>query len=256
MIVVISPSKTLDSETPPRTKEHSKPDFLKDSKLLVSELQTYTSKDIANLMKVSESIADLNVERYHQWKTPFSLKNAKQAMLMFKGDVFTGLDAENFTAKDDEFAQQHLRILSGLYGVLRPLDLMQPYRLEMGTKLSNPRGQTLYAFWGDLVTEKLNEQLNASKNKYLINLASNEYFKVINPKTLDAEVITPVFKDKKSGTYKVIALFAKRARGMMARYIIKNKVKTPKKLRDFSDDGYRFDEKSSTESQLVFLRDH
>ncbi|MEM1283111.1 MAG: YaaA family protein, partial [Chlamydiota bacterium] len=158
MIVILSPSKTLDTDSPSRTQECSKPDFLKESKLLVSELQSYSANDLAKLMKVSDSIANLNVERFHNWRAPFNLKNAKQAMLMFKGDVFSGLDAETFTPKDDTFAQEHLRILSGLYGVLRPLDLMQPYRLEMGTKLTTDRGNTLYTFWGDLVTQKLNEE--------------------------------------------------------------------------------------------------
>jgi uncharacterized protein len=255
MLFVLSPSKTLDYETPPRTDQHTSPDFLKESKLLINELKTYSSEDLATLMKVSQSIADLNVERYGKWKAPFTLQNAKQAILAFKGDVYTGLKAETFNAKDDVFAQKYLRILSGLYGVLRPLDLIQAYRLEMGSKLPNQRGKNLYAFWSDLITEKLNKDLKSSKSKHLTNLASNEYFKVIKPKLLNAEIITPVFKDKKSGTYKIIAFFAKKARGNMARYIIKNKVLNPNDLKNFADNGYRYDAKSSTEHQLVFLRD-
>lgn len=254
MIIVLSPSKTLDYETPPRTNIFTEPQFIKHTKILVNELKKLSSNEIAKLMNVSDSLASLNAERYASWKTPFTLKNAKQAMLAFKGDVFTGLQAEEFNAKDDQFAQQHLRILSGLYGVLRPLDLMKPYRLEMGTKLSNARGKNLYDFWGELITQQINQDLKENKGEHLINLASNEYFKVIKPKLLDAEVITPVFKENKNGGYKTIALFAKKARGAMARYIIKTKAISPEKLKEFSDDGYRFDPKSSTDHQLTFLR--
>ena len=201
MLIVVSPAKTLDYETPPKIREFSQPDYLDDSQQLVIRMRQFTAPQLSKLMGVSDKIADLNVDRFKNWNPKFTQKNAKQSVLAFKGDVYTGLDAESFSAKDFKFAQKHLRVLSGLYGLLRPLDLMQPYRLEMGTKLDTDHGKNLYDFWGSTITEGLNAQLKKTKSKYLINLASNEYFKAVKPKELDAEVITPAFKEYKDGFY-------------------------------------------------------
>src|SRR6056297_1331785 len=222
MLTVISPAKTLDFETPPITRKTTQPEFLDSAAGLVDEARRLSPGDIRGLMGVSESIADLNHRRFMNWQRPFDLDNAKQALLAFKGDVYTGLEAETLTSAQLAFAQKHLRILSGLYGVLRPLDLMQPYRLEMGLKFANSGGRNLYEFWGDRIAASLNRQLKKTGSPVLLNLASNEYFKAVNAGTLDAEVITPVFRDLKSGKYRVISFFAKKARGQMVRYIIDN----------------------------------
>lgn len=254
MLIVVSPAKTLDYETPPKTKISTIPDFLDDSQELVNRLRKFSSLDIAELMKVSKKIADLNFDRYEAWNKKFTEKNAKQAVLAFKGDVYTGLDAESFSAADFKFAQKHLRILSGLYGLLRPLDLMQPYRLEMGTKLETDRGKNLYEFWGSTITEGLNKQLKKTKSEHLINLASNEYFRSVKPKELDAEIITPEFKEYKSGDYKMIGIYAKKARGMLSRYIIQNHLTDPEDIKSFNEDGYKFNKQLSKRHKWVFTR--
>lgn len=254
MLIVISPAKTLDYETPPKTKVFTTPDYLEYSQRLINRLRNFSSLDLSDLMKVSAKIADLNFDRYESWKKPFTVKNAKQSILAFKGDVYTGLDAETFKADDFKFAQNHLRVLSGLYGLLRPLDLMQPYRLEMGTKLKTDVGKNLYEFWGSDITEGLNLQLKKIKSKYLINLASNEYFKSVKVKELDAEIITPAFKEFKNGDYKMIGIYAKKARGLLSRYIIQNKLSDPEDIKSFSEDGYRYNKKLSKSSNWVFTR--
>jgi len=252
MLVVISPAKTLDFETPARTNIASTPGFLEDSQVLVERMRELAPADIAKLMKISDKLAVLNSTRYETWSLPFTPANAKQALLAFKGDVYTGLDAETLTPQQDEYAQQHLRILSGLYGVLKPLDLMQPYRLEMGTKLSNKRGKDLYQFWGDKITNSLNAE--PGQNDVLINLASNEYFKSVQPKNLNARIITPVFKDTKNGVQKIISFYAKKARGLMVRYMIDNKVDHAEALKDFDVAGYQFEANQSSKDEWVFTR--
>lgn len=254
MLIVVSPAKTLDYDTPPKTSKFTLPDYLDDSQILIDRLRQFSSLDIAELMHVSSKIADLNFDRYEAWSRNFTPDNAKQAILAFKGDVYTGLDVESMNLKDLNFAQQHLRILSGLYGLLRPLDLMQPYRLEMGTKLSNERGKNLYEFWGARITEGLNKQLKKISSDYLINLASNEYFKSVQPRQLDGEVITPAFKEYKNGDYKMIGIHAKKARGMLSRYIISNQLVDPEDIKDFGEDGYKFNKKLSKGNDWVFTR--
>lgn len=254
MLIVISPAKTLDYETPPKTKVFTTPDYLDRSQQLINRLRNYSSLDISELMKVSSKIADLNFERYEKWTKKFTPDNAKQAALAFKGDVYTGLDATTFKADDFKFAQSHLRILSGLYGLLRPLDLMQPYRLEMGTKLKTDAGKNLYEFWGSDITEGLNAQLKKIKSDILINLASNEYFKSVKTKELKAEIITPAFKEFKNGEYKMIGIYAKKARGLLSRYIIENKLSDPEDLKLFNEEGYRFNKKLSKGNNWVFTR--
>lgn len=254
MLIVISPAKTLDYETAPKTTVFTTPDYLDRSQQLINRLRNFSSLDISDLMKVSAKIADLNFERYEKWNKKFTTKNAKQAILAFKGDVYTGLDATSFKADDFKFAQAHLRILSGLYGLLRPLDLMQPYRLEMGTKLKTDAGKNLYEFWGSDITEGLNAQLKKIKSETLINLASNEYFKSVKPKELKAEIITPAFKEFKNGEYKMIGIYAKKARGLLSRYIIENKLSDPEDLKLFSEEGYRFNKSLSKGNNWVFTR--
>jgi cytoplasmic iron level regulating protein YaaA (DUF328/UPF0246 family) len=229
--------------------------LVEQSKLLIEQCRTLSPQDIATLMKVSDKIAGLNVARFAEWSETFTTDNARPALLAFKGDVYTGLEAESMSDSDFDYTQSHLRILSGLYGLLKPLDLMQPYRLEMGTKLANPRGSNLYQFWGSIITETLQQALNEQGDDILVNLASNEYFKAVKLRELDAEVITPVFKDCKNGQYKVISFYAKKARGMMARYIIDNRISTVEELKGFDVAGYYFDETESTATQLVFKRE-
>ncbi|MDH5445035.1 MAG: peroxide stress protein YaaA [Gammaproteobacteria bacterium] len=254
MLIVVSPAKTLDYESKRPTDIASQPDFLDHSQQLINRLRQFSPLDIAELMKVSMKIADLNVDRYTSWKKPFNDSNARQAVLAFKGDVYTGLEAYSFNKTDFKFAQEHLRILSGLYGLLRPLDLMQAYRLEMGTRLQNDRGKNLYEFWGTIITEGLNEQLNKIGSDCLINLASNEYFKAVKPKALKADIITPAFKEKKNGEYKMIGIYAKKARGMLSRYIIKNRLSDPEDIQSFDEDGYGFNKSLSKGNNWVFTR--
>ena len=255
MIFVISPAKTLDFEAPAHTKKFSMPVFLDDSAVLIDQLRTLEPDQIGKLMSISPKLATLNSNRYYEWKRPFNLENAKQAMYAFKGDVYTGLDAETLNENDVAFAQNHLRILSGLYGVLKPLDLMQPYRLEMGTQLKNVRGDNLYEFWGDTITEAINQDLKKQKTDTLINLASNEYFKSVKPEKLNATVITPVFKDQKNGVYKIISFFAKKARGLMSRFIIQHRLTSPEEIKQFDVAGYGFNKAESNETEWVFKRE-
>ncbi|MGB1239777.1 MAG: peroxide stress protein YaaA, partial [Pseudomonadales bacterium] len=253
MRIVISPAKTLDFETAPATEQFSQPQYLEQSQLLIDVLAAYSVQDIATLMKLSDKLASLNLARYGSWEMPFTQENAKQAVLAFKGDVYTGLDAESLSESGFAFAQQHLRILSGLYGLLNPLDLIQPYRLEMGTKLKNLRGDNLYQFWGTQITEAINAQCPAGET--LVNLASNEYFKAVQPKALEARLVTPIFKDRKNGQYKIISFYAKKARGMMARYIIDNQITDVEQIKDFDTAGYYFSAEHSKGNDWVFLRE-
>ena len=256
MLIVISPAKTLDFETAPITKIHTQPEFLKESRQLVKQLKQMTPTEVSSLMKISDKLGAQNFVRFNEWKTPFTLDNSKQALLAFKGDVYTGIDAETFSSQDFKFAQKHLRILSGLYGVLRPLDLIQAYRLEMGTSLENKQGKGLYEFWASKLTDQINQDLKASKSKHLINLASNEYFKSLQVGDINAEIIVPVFKDYKNGQYKIISFFAKKARGQMSAYIIRNRIKNPEELKAFNVDGYKFYKSESNETNWVFQRKH
>jgi cytoplasmic iron level regulating protein YaaA (DUF328/UPF0246 family) len=254
MLILVSPAKTLDYESPPLVTDNTQPQFLDDSQELIDQLKKMSAPKIGKLMNISDKLAKLNTDRYKSWQLPLEPGPAKQSMFAFQGDVYTGLEADTMKKRDVQFAQKHLRILSGLYGVLRPLDLMHPYRLEMGTKLVNKRGQNLYHFWGDRVTDSLNTELKKQKSPLVFNLASNEYFKVVNAHKLDAELISPVFKDRKNGEYKLISFFAKKARGMMARYIIDNRIKDIESLKEFNTAGYRYNKKLSTATEPVFTR--
>ncbi|MEM7360621.1 MAG: peroxide stress protein YaaA [Pseudomonadota bacterium] len=255
MLIVISPAKTLDFESEPVTKSYSQPQMLKDSEALMDVLSTKSPSDIEKLMGISPALAELNVERYHKWSRPFRPSNAKQAILAFRGDVYAGLEADKFKDEQFDYAQDHLRILSGLYGVLRPLDLIQPYRLEMGVKLKNPAGENIYDFWDEKLTKKINKQLKAIDSKILLNLASVEYFKSLKPKSIQAEIISPVFKDWKNGQYKMISFFAKKARGTMSAWVIKNQVEDPEQLIKFRSDGYRYSARETKDPMKpVFIR--
>ncbi|MEM7384035.1 MAG: peroxide stress protein YaaA [Verrucomicrobiota bacterium] len=255
MITVLSPAKTLDYGPQNLTTKSTTPDFLDDSSELIGVARKLSKSQLSDLMGISEKLADLNHQRYRDFSLPFTEENAKQALLAFKGDVYTGFDCERWKAADFTFAQKQLRILSGLYGLLRPLDLMQPYRLEMGTKLKTKRGKDLYEFWGDQITDALNEAIAASKSKCLVNLASNEYFSSVRPANLSVPVVAPVFKDEKNGKYKIISFYAKKARGMMANFIVVNRLKKPGDLQAFDVAGYHYDPDSSTEESPVFLRE-
>ncbi|PTB19320.1 peroxide stress protein YaaA [Trinickia symbiotica] len=256
MIIVLSPAKSLDYETPPHVRRHTIPDFVEDAAQLVEGLRRLSPQQIATLMGVSDSLAQLNFQRYADWSPEFGLHNAKQAVLAFNGDVYEGFDAKSLSAADLDYAQQHVRVLSGLYGLLRPLDLLQPYRLEMGTRFSNVRGKDLYAFWGERITDALNEQLRKKKRgaRVLVNCASEEYFKSVKPKRLEAPVVTPVFEDWKGGRYKVISFHAKRARGLMARFAVEHRLGAPEELKAFAAEGYSFDEAASNDATYVFRR--
>lgn len=254
MIIVLAPAKGQEFANSPTIKKRTIPVHLASSEILISELQKLDSTALQRLMAISDQIANLNIERYHAFTTPFNTKNAKQALFVFKGDVYNGLNAEQFSNDDLDYAQDHLRILSGLYGVLRPLDLIQPYRLEMKTNLMNPRGANLYQFWSDTITESINSTLDKHSDKSLINLASNEYIKAIKPKLLTGRLINVQFKETKNGKTRVVAVFAKRARGMMARYIVKNRIETPADIMQFDLAGYRFSESDSDEKQMTFVR--
>ena len=255
MLAIISPAKTLDYNSPAPTRKHTEPQFLEDSSELIDELREFAPPDVADLMGISSKLAELNVERYATWRTPFTRRNARQAILAFKGDVYLGLDAYSYTERDFTWAQKHVRILSGLHGLLKPLDLIQPYRLEMGTRLKNGRGSDLYEFWGDKVTDALNGAVAAQKQPLLINLASNEYFNVLDAGRIDARIVTPTFRDLKNGRYKFLSFFAKKARGLMTSYIVRNRVSTLKALRAFDWQGYRFSKEQSRADEWVFLRD-
>ncbi|MBP2848535.1 peroxide stress protein YaaA [Dickeya oryzae] len=254
MLITLSPAKTLDYTSPLPTQRYTQPALLAYSQQLIQHCKQLTPADIASLMSISDKLADLNAARFQEWSPEFSLDNARQALLAFKGDVYTGLAAEDFSEADFDFAQQHLRILSGLYGVLRPLDLMRPYRLEMGIRLKNGTGNDLYQFWGDTITETLNQALAEQNDNVLINLASDEYFKSVKPARLKARIIKPVFLDEKNGKFKVISFYAKKARGLMSRFIIQNRLTQPEQLKDFNSDGYYFDPADSSADELVFRR--
>lgn len=254
MLILISPAKTLDYQSPLATTRFTLPELLDHSQQLIHEARKLSAPQIKKLMNISDKLADLNATRFHDWQPNFTPENARQAILAFKGDVYTGLQAETFSEEDFDFAQQHLRMLSGLYGVLRPLDLMQPYRLEMGIRLENAKGKDLYQFWGDVITHKLNEVIDAQGIRFVINLASDEYFKSVKPKKLNAELIKPVFLDEKNGKFKVISFYAKKARGLMSRFIIDNRLTKPEQLKDFNRKGYFFDEEASANGELVFKR--
>lgn len=262
MLFLLSPAKSLDYDTPAGEVPHTKPQFVAQSAELIDLLKPQTPPQIAKLMGLSDALATLNVARYQAWSPRFTAHNAKQAVLAFNGDVYDGLDAKTLKLQDLEWAQQHLCILSGLYGVLRPLDRMQPYRLEMGTALANPKGRDLYKFWGTQIAEHLNQRLRAELAPVVVNLASQEYFKAVDRKALKARVIECVFEDWRpdtqngatGGQYKVISFFAKRARGLMARYAITQRVVTPNKLEGFKLDGYAFDAAVSARDRLVFRR--
>ena len=249
MLAIISPSKTqdfsqcnIDSFTQTRQ--------IDNSDQLIGILKNKSKSQISKLMSLSEKLSELNFDRFQKFKLPFTLDNAKQAILAFKGDVYNGINAPELSSEDLEFAQGKVRMLSGLYGVVRPLDLIQPYRLEMGTKLSNAKGRDLYDYWGSEISSVLNDD----EPDLIINLASNEYFKAIDKKTLNANILDIVFKEKKGDSYKVIGIYAKRARGLMVNYIIRNRLESPEALKDFSDEGYRFDKELSTDSSWVYLR--
>ena len=254
MLFLLSPAKSLDYDTPVGDVPHSQPLFTKQSAELIDVLREYSPQQIAGLMDLSDPLAGLNVARYQAWSPKFTAKNSKQAVLAFNGDVYEGLDAKTLKTEDLAWAQDHVCILSGLYGVLRPLDWMQPYRLEMGTTLKNPRGANLYRFWGSQIASYLNERQAGEQAPVVVNLASQEYFKAVDRKVLQARVIECVFEDFKGGQYKVISFFAKRARGLMARYAVSKRLTTPKQLEKFNLEGYAYDAKASLADRLVFRR--
>ena len=254
MIIVLSPAKSLDFTTPPTLKDYTQPDFLEQSQALVERLRPLSPLDLSQLMGISDALAALNASRYASWSRPFTPDNAKQAVLAFNGDVYDGLKAPTLTPAALEFAQSHLRILSGLYGVLRPLDLIQPYRLEMGIRLANPGGKDLYAFWGERIVDALNAALTETGASALVNLASEEYFKSVRVKKLAAPVIQPVFEDWSGGKYKVVSFFAKRARGLMARHVLVKRLKKVEGLKKFAEEGYAFDKEASDAVRWVFRR--
>jgi cytoplasmic iron level regulating protein YaaA (DUF328/UPF0246 family) len=250
MLAVISPSKTQDFE-PAQIDVFTQTRQIEQSQILVDLLKGKTQDDIASLMSISDKLSKLNFDRFQTFSTPFTLSNAKQALLAFKGDVYNGIDAQSLSLDDFEFAQGHLRMLSGLYGVIRPLDLIQPYRLEMGTKLKNGQGKNLYEFWGDQISQVLNED----ESEVIINLASNEYFKGIDKKSINAKIVNIAFKELKNDTYKIIGIYAKRARGLMVNYMIKNRLTDPELLKDFNVEGYQFRQTMSDDLTWVFTRD-
>jgi len=250
MLAVISPSKTQDFE-PSKIDVFTQIRQIEQSQVLVDLLKGKTQDDIASLMSISDKLSKLNFDRFQTFSTPFTLSNAKQALLAFKGDVYNGIDAQSLSLDDFEFAQGHLRMLSGLYGVIRPLDLIQPYRLEMGTKLKNGQGKNLYEFWGDQISQVLNED----ESEVIINLASNEYFKGVDKKSINAKIVNIAFKELKNDTYKIIGIYAKRARGLMVNYMIKNRLTDPELLKDFNVEGYQFRQTMSDDLTWVFTRD-
>ncbi|MBR9726683.1 peroxide stress protein YaaA [Shewanella intestini] len=255
MLVLVSPAKTLDFENPPITKHYSQPTLLTHSQELIKVCEKLSPAEIASLMKVSDKIAMLNVARFGQWQPDFSPDNAKQAIFAFRGDVYSGFDADTLTEQQQKSAQQRLRILSGLYGLLKPLDLMMPYRLEMGNRLENSRGKNLYAFWGEIITDEINQAVAQQQDDVIVNLASNEYFKAVKPQQLNGQLITPIFKDAKKGQYKVISFYVKKARGLMARFIIDNEISQVDQLIKFDLEGYYYSETESTLNEPVFLRE-
>ena len=254
MLIVLSPAKSLDYKTPVKVKAPTLPEFVSESAKLIADLKKLAPQDIAKLMGISDQLAILNVGRYRDWSKKFTEENSKPAIYAFDGDVYDGFDVKTLDAKSVQFAQDHIRILSGLYGALKPLDLMQPYRLEMGTSFKNARGKDLYAFWGSRVTDAMKKILEKQKQPVLLNLASEEYFKVLQPKELDCQVISPVFQDAKDGKYKIISFYAKRARGLMARYVVENRITDPADIEGFNLDGYKYYAAESKVDKPVFRR--
>lgn len=255
MITLLSPAKTLDYESPLPVKDFSIPENLRQSKQLINELRKKDPQDLSDLMGLSEKLANLNFERNMNWEPPVKHSDdIRQAIFAFKGDVYTGLSAYSLKKSDINFLDKHVRILSGLYGILKPLDLMSPYRLEMGTKLETSEGKDLYEFWGQEITNSINESISSHKSKYILNLASVEYFSSVKKDLLNGEVISPVFKDYKNGKYKIISFFAKKARGSMTRYLVENRIDSPKDISGFDYDGYKYSKSESTEYSPVFLR--
>ncbi|MFP6807943.1 MAG: peroxide stress protein YaaA [Pseudomonadales bacterium] len=254
MLTVISPAKTLDFDTPAVTNKTSDADFPTDSAELIELLRKQTPRKLTKMMGISLKLAELNVDRYQKWNLPFTKDNAKQAILAFRGDVYLGLEAELYNQRDFTFVQKNLRILSGLYGLLKPLDLIQAYRLEMKTKLKNLRGKDLYSFWGDTIATGIADELATHKNKTLINLASIEYFKSVNQTLLPGDVITPIFKDFSGGSYKILGFFTKKARGAMASFIVKNRISKTDQIKEFDVDGYKYSSDLSSEFDWVFTR--
>ena len=255
MLLVLSPAKALDFESPLATRKHSQPAFLDDAATLIAKLRRLSPGEVSDLMGISTQLGELNCDRFNEWSPPFTPENARPAALAFKGDVYMGMQAWGFSERDFAWAQQRVRILSGLYGVLKPLDLIQPYRLEMGTRFENPRGKNLYEFWGNKLTDALNDALDGHRSKTLVNLASNEYWNAVQVERLAARVVTPVFKDLKHGRYRVISFYAKKARGLMARFIVENRVDAPRRLAEFDGGGYRYAADLSSAATLTFLRD-
>ena len=254
MLAILSPAKTLDYETPLKTKLNSQPIYGRESNQLIKTLRTFEPFEVASLMKISDKLADLNHKRYVEWRNKPAESKTRPAALAFKGDVYQGLEAESFNDNDLKFAQRHLRILSGLYGLLRPLDVIQPYRLEMGTKLKTSKGQNLYDYWGTKLTTGLNEALKESKEGTLVNLASNEYFGAVQPKLLEGSLLNIGFKEKRNGQLKFVSFSAKKARGLMAKFIIKERLKKPDDLKNFDLEDYKFNKKLSSELDWTFSR--
>lgn len=255
MLAIISPAKTLDYDSDIPKLAYTQPHLTDYSEQLIQICRQFSPNELASLMSISDKLAGLNVARYAQWQKAHNEQNARAAIYAFKGEVYAGLDAYSLTAEDIQFAQTHLAMLSGLYGLLKPLDLMQPYRLEMGTKLANPNGKDLYAYWGNIITQSLQQAIDNQGDNVLINLASDEYYKAVNAQKLKARIIKPIFLDNKNGKYKVISIYAKKARGLMCRYIIQNRLTHPEQLKAFDLEGYWFDEINSTETEWVFKRD-
>ncbi|MDG1819523.1 MAG: peroxide stress protein YaaA [Porticoccaceae bacterium] len=255
MLIVISPAKKLDYASSVNAPLTTQPELLDHAQELLHGLKALAPQDVSSLMSLSDKLGALNFERFQEWQTPFTADNARPAVLAFKGDVYQGLDAESMSDEDLRWAQDHLRILSGLYGLLRPLDLMQAYRLEMGTKFANPRGADLYQFWGDIITDELNKAELKTEPSVMVNLASNEYFKSVHKKDISARIITPVFMDKKNDKYKIISFYAKKARGLMSSYIIRNRITEVEQIKDFDTDGYSYNAALSEADQWVFVRD-
>ncbi|WP_274584304.1 peroxide stress protein YaaA [Neisseria leonii] len=254
MLFLLSPAKNLNEKDPAPPAAHTLPDLLDDAAELMAQLKPLAPQDLAGLMHISDKIALLNAERNAAWHTPFTPENAKPAVYLFNGDVYDGLNAAALGEAATAYLQHRLRILSGLYGLLRPLDLIQPYRLEMGTPFANTRGKNLYEFWDGILTGLINRTLSAQNGRTVINLASQEYFKAVRAGELHARLITPVFKDEKNGRHKIISFYAKRARGLMVRYAAENGITDPEMLKNFDSEGYRFHEAASTENEWVFLR--
>ena len=253
-MILLSPAKTLDFESTEISSVCTQPEFLKFSNDLIKGLSKLSSQEVGKLMNISPKLADLNTKRFQEWKNTHNQQNSKQAILAFKGDVYEGLRAWEFDKADFSYSQKHLRVLSGLYGLLKPLDLIQPYRLEMGTVYANPRGKDLYAFWGNTLAKSINQELKKNKKKFVINLASQEYFKAAQSSKIEGEIIAPTFLDEKNGKYKIISFYAKKARGYMANFLIKNKITDPQELCTFDQHGYQYSKSDSTREKPVFHR--